>query len=126
MKQLADRCILLVEDEILIGLDVRTILSEEGWAVIGPVGTVAEALDNLARHKIDAAVLDVNLGKERAFPVIDAFRAAKVPFVILTGYSRDALPRAYTTKFLLNKPYLKVELVGMLEAALTAGLPDAA
>jgi uncharacterized protein (UPF0371 family) len=29
MKQLVDRCILLVEDEVLIGLDVRAILSEE-------------------------------------------------------------------------------------------------
>ena len=126
MKQLVDCCILLVEDEVLIGLDVRAILSEEGCAVIGPVGTVAEALDNFATHKIDAAVLDVNLGRERVFPVIDALRAAKVPFVILTGYSRDPLPKAYATKFLLNKPYLKFELVGMLEAALAAGLADAA
>ena len=71
MKALADCRILVVEDEVLIAMDVERMLIQEGCTVIGPVGTVARALSAIPGGKIDAAVLDVNLGREKIFPVAE-------------------------------------------------------
>ena len=44
---LRDRRILVVEDEYMLAEELRSDLSERGATVIGPVGTLAAALDLL-------------------------------------------------------------------------------
>jgi DNA-binding response OmpR family regulator len=39
------KSILIVEDEFMIALDLQLILEKHGWRVIGPVGTVRDALN---------------------------------------------------------------------------------
>lgn len=81
------RLILVVEDEFLLAMELESILTGAGYRVLGPVSTVRTALALIADETPDAAVLDVNLGRERVTPVAVALEDRRVPFVIATAYS---------------------------------------
>jgi CheY-like chemotaxis protein len=89
--------VLVVEDEYVIALDLSSALSDLGMEVIGPVPSVEQALSVIREHadELDAAVLDINLGSEMAYPVADALRKQRVPFVFATGYDGWSIPDAY-------------------------------
>ena len=121
MDRLRGRTILVVEDETLIALDVARSLEAVGCAVVGPVSTVADALSKLNSTAIDAAVLDVNLQAEKTIPVMDALIAGRVPFMIVTGYTRDTLPSRFQGTPYLGKPFSPMDLVLTLDGALRSG-----
>ncbi|MGN7871534.1 hypothetical protein [Paracoccus sp. 22332] len=50
--------VLIVEDEMMIALDVQMMLEDNGYAVLGPVGSVEGALRLLDDTRPDVAVLD--------------------------------------------------------------------
>src|SRR5918997_490361 len=76
-----------------------------GVRVVGPVGSVDEALALVeAEGRFDGAVLDLNLGNDRAYPVADALLARGVPFVFATGYGREVIPAAYAEVPRCEKP----------------------
>ena len=90
------RRILVVEDEYLLAGDLRQTLESLGIEVVGPVATVAQALELLESEEApDGAMLDVNLQGDAVFPVLDLLRERAVPFVLTTGYDGWALPAAY-------------------------------
>lgn len=90
------RRILVVEDEYLLADDLRQTLESLGIEVVGPVATVAQALELLESEEApDGAMLDVNLQGDAVFPVLDLLRERAVPFVLTTGYDGWALPAAY-------------------------------
>jgi len=102
---LRGRRILVVEDEYMMAEDLRYDLEEAGAEVIGPVPSVADALRLLATEmSIDAAILDVNLRGEKAYPVADVLRERTIPFVLATGYEQWALPEAYKDVPRCDKP----------------------
>jgi DNA-binding response OmpR family regulator len=71
--------ILVVEDEYLLADELALELEERGAVVLGPVPTVARALDLLtAEAALDGAILDVNLAGEPAFPVADRLFSRRV------------------------------------------------
>jgi CheY-like chemotaxis protein len=73
--------------------------------VIGPAASIEHALELLdTERQLDGAVLDINLGGERAYPVADALRARAVPFVFATGYDSWAIPDAYASVPRVEKP----------------------
>ena len=97
--------ILVVEDEFFIADELDKELSDAGAFVLGPVGSVADALTFLESDQaIDLALLDVNLRGERIFGVADGLRARGVPFAFATGYDGDALPQGYEDVPRLTKP----------------------
>ena len=113
------RCrILVVEDEALIAMDLEWTLRERGCEVVGPVATLDEAVRAAATEQpLDGAVLDVNLGRERVFPVADVLAARGVPFLFLTGYEREILPARHRGHAVLAKPYRAEHLVRLLAEA---------
>ncbi|MCR0985416.1 response regulator [Roseomonas populi] len=102
---LAGRRILVVEDDFFIADEVTRDLRAGGAEVIGPAGTVDDALDLLDRvESLEGAVLDLNLGGEMAFPVADALLARGVPLVFATGYDAAAIPAQYAGVPCCEKP----------------------
>lgn len=102
---LAGRRVLVVEDEYFVAEELDLALQEAGAVVLGPVSSVGAALDLLEREAAaDVAILDVNLGGERADAVADALDARGVPFLFTTGYDRASLPARHVTVLLLEKP----------------------
>src|SRR5688500_8003036 len=90
---LRDRRLLVVEDDYAIASDLEEALEAHGAHVIGPAGTVADALELIAAQaEIDGAVLDIDLHGERAYPVADALRGRGVPFIFATGTTPRSSP----------------------------------
>ncbi|MBD8678349.1 response regulator [Sphingomonas sp. CFBP 13720] len=104
-RQLEGCRILVVEDEYLIADDLRLALIDAGADVLGPVPTVTAAQSVLAAEsRIDAALLDINLGGTMVFDLADALEARSVPFVFATGYDESAIPERFSAVPRLEKP----------------------
>ncbi len=88
--------VLIVEDEYFLAEDLADRFQNLGAEVIGPAGTIAEALKLARRTDIDGAVLDVNLRGERVYPVADLLRQKHIPFVFASGYGAELEPHAYS------------------------------
>ena len=79
--------VLVVEDEFLLAMDLGVLLERQGYRVLGPAATVAEALRLLDGGETPgAALLDVNLRGETVTPVAARLRALGVPFVLASAY----------------------------------------
>jgi PAS domain S-box-containing protein len=114
--------VLIVEDEALIAMELCEALSGLGWEVVGPVGTIDEAICAIADcPHLDAAVLDVNLAGTLVYPVADQLRALGVPIVFCTGYQQIDDQERYSGCPVVRKPVnirlLATELQRAREAA---------
>ncbi len=96
------RRIMVVEDEVLIGMVLVDQLQELGLATVGPFSRVADALK--CEEDVDAAILDVNLGGEAVYPVADMLSARGIPFVFMTGYGSASIDPRYAAVPVLQKP----------------------
>src|ERR1700743_1075541 len=100
MKTPSVRSILLVEDQVTIASHLERILKEAGYVVIGPAASVAEALVQIVQYGVYAAVSNVKLGKGSTKPVLDVLAFSRVPFVLVSGVSRNLVPLKYR-----NRPF---------------------
>lgn len=96
--------ILVVEDNVFIAMEVEMIISQSGCRPVGPVSNVEEGLAAARETALDGAVLDINLGDERVWPVADLLHDRGVPFVLATGYSADEVPERFSDRPVLHKP----------------------
>jgi DNA-binding response OmpR family regulator len=94
--------VLVVEDEPIIGFDIRQQLANAGFEVLEPATSVANAL--VAEPGCDVAVLNVNLGNETSEPIARRLQASGKPFVVLSGYSMDDLRPWFKGATILTKP----------------------
>lgn len=103
-RSLADKRLLVVEDELLVSMLVRKMLDDLGATVVGPCGRLADGMAMAKAERFDGAILDLNLAGEAADPLADLLLARGVPFVFITGYQRDSLDRRYANVPVLQKP----------------------
>jgi len=117
------RCLLVVEDEYMVAADIAAFLEVQGAAVVGPAGSVDEALELIEEYgsRLSAAVLDVNLHGERVFPAADALARRGVPYIFTTGYDALALPAEYADVPRCEKPISKLRLAQVLSSRLSTG-----
>jgi DNA-binding response OmpR family regulator len=109
------RRVLLVEDEYFIANEMARNLQEVGVEVVGPVANIEDAITLIEESDgLDAAILDLNLQGEMAFPVADALKARNVPFVFATGYDQAAIPLAYAYVVRCEKPVAPIKVVAAL------------
>ena len=114
-EALAGRCFLVIEDEPLVALEIGGILEDAGAQVLGPISTTEQALSFIKDSAaVDAALLDGNLHGQPVDDVAAALTRRNIPFVFVTGYGRETLPRAFQHAAILGKPFTDAQL---LEAA---------
>jgi AmiR/NasT family two-component response regulator len=113
--------IVIAEDEAIIRLDLRELLEEEGYVVVGEAGRGDQAVELVRNLRPDVVILDVKM------PGLDGIEAARqisseaiCAVLMLTAFSqreiieqaRDAGALAY-----LVKPFQKSDLVPAIELA---------
>jgi DNA-binding response OmpR family regulator len=84
---------MVVEDEYFIADEVATGLRGAGAHVIGPYPTVDGAARQMETDeaRLDAAVLDLNLGGATSVELIRRLRQQRVPVILATGYDVASL-----------------------------------
>jgi AmiR/NasT family two-component response regulator len=117
------RRVLVAEDEALIRLDLKEMLEEEGYDVVGEAGDGEEAVKLAEELKPDLVILDVKM------PVLDGISAAErivatriAPVVMLTAFSqRELVERAVDAGAMayLVKPFAKSDLLPTIEVAVS-------
>ena len=79
---------------------------------------IDKALKLVGETACDLALVDANLAGVSAAPVVAALTARKLPFVVLSGYTRAQLPADLAVAAFVQKPYRIGELPGEIEALL--------
>jgi DNA-binding response OmpR family regulator len=110
---LRGRKILVVEDDYLLAQVLSDYLEGAEVDVVGPVGSVDEALALLENDSggVDGAILDVNLHGSKSYPIADALAVRSTPFLFATGYSRDALDGRFRDHPRCEKPFDQATLL---------------
>ncbi|CAO4195145.1 response regulator [Methylorubrum extorquens] len=118
MNVLEGRRVLLVEDESMVAMLAEDMLLDLGCAVVVAM-RLDQALAQLKDGDFDLAVLDVNLGSTRSYPVADALFDRCVPFLFATGYGLEGVEQDYRVVPVMQKPYRQAQLQHLLEHLLT-------
>ena len=103
--------VLVVEDELLVGLDLVWTLEHAGFLYVEHVATETEALNSIRGQTWDVAVVDANLNGRGIEQVALLLWQKKLPFVVVTGYDRGDLPDVVSNAPVLGKPFSHRELV---------------
>lgn len=122
MSLLEGRRVLLVEDESLVAMMVEDMLLDLGCEVVVAM-RLDKALAFVETESFDFAVLDVNLGETRSYPVADLLCERCTPFLFATGYGHQGLDADYRGAPVLQKPYQVEPLQHLLTHLLTCETP---
>lgn len=109
--------ILVVEDEPLIAMMTTRNLRELEAVVVGPFTTAREARSALA-GRIDAALLDVNIGGEFVYELAADLDKRGVPIVFVTGYHAGGIDQRFANAPVLTKPVERDDLAAALTRVL--------
>lgn len=115
--------IIIADDESLIRMDLREMLSHLGYDVVGEASDGREAVELADRLRPDLVIMDIRM------PELDGISAAQelavrriAPVVLLTAYSEQSLiGRAKDAGVCgyLVKPFRETELMPVIELALS-------
>lgn len=118
----APRRILVADDESLIRLDVREMLTHLGYEVVGEAGDGAVAVELARKLKPDLVIMDIRM------PEVDGIVAAETltreriaPVVLLTAYSDHQLVERAREAGVVGyvvKPFREAELRPVIELSL--------
>jgi PAS domain S-box-containing protein len=116
--------ILIVEDEALVALQLQEDLENDGHHVVGPARCLEQGVSLALSEDIDAALVDVSLGRETSTPIADQLLARNIPFAFATGYSDGTmLPERLRKVPRLNKPYALDEVRRLVQSLVAKAKP---
>lgn len=108
-----DRRILLVEDDVLIGMMLVDMFDALDLPEPAQATSNEEALAFIDTEPFAGALVDINLGDEKGWPVADALAERGIPFAFTSG-GGDVIPAAHAHRKLITKPFR----ISDIEAAL--------
>lgn len=96
--------IVIVEDDYYQAHDCKQTLEGAGATVIAVSAVVPDLEGLLSDGRVDAALIDINLGHGLTLDFARKLRDQAIPFVFLTGYDPSVLPDDLAHIACLSKP----------------------
>jgi CheY-like chemotaxis protein len=119
--ELAGARILVAEDEIMIALDISSMLSDAGAEVARPATTIRSAAAIAETEPLSAATLDVRLGRATTGRIARILAERHVPFLLYTGEAlAEDMRSQWPDAVVVIKPAKQPQLVAAV-LALTKG-----
>jgi CheY-like chemotaxis protein len=112
-RPLCGTSVLIVEDEVIIGMMLVNEIAVAGGTPIGPVTTVAAALKEIESQIVDVVVLDTKLVDGSGANLADYLDERRIPFVVVSGYEKPSLPTGLKKAPFVAKP---ISLPVLMEA----------
>ena len=115
--------VLIVEDEMVVSLDIQSILQGMGVEVTGIASTVGQAIELIERERPHLVLLDISLSGE--FEGIELARIIKrrwdLPVVFISGHLSNQAVQGldeFNTMGYIVKPFYPVNLRETVESAI--------
>jgi len=115
--------VLIVEDEVIIGMMLLNEIERAGGMVIGPVTSAAQALKEIACEKLDVAIVDSKLADGSASDLAAAFEKRGIHYLVLSGYEQENLPESLRGAPFLAKPVAMPLLIEAIEGLVSRAAP---
>lgn len=96
---------LIVEDEPMIAMLVEDFLAVLGHEVAATADTIPSALEAIDTAAFDAAILDVNLGSVKIWPLADRLVEDRVPFIFASGGLEVDQEERFASVPVVTKPF---------------------
>jgi len=87
--------VLVIEDDPIIALTLRLLLTQLGHSVIGPFTTAKQARRAMYAEPVDLALLDLQFDDEAAFSLAASLSKSRVSVAFLTAHEDQELPDSY-------------------------------
>src|ERR1700761_4494005 len=120
-SELNKKRVLVIEDEAVIAEQIQWFLEDAGMFVAGWFCNLADALTGAGNAEFEIALVDVNLGGEDSYSVIDKLVERGIPFILMTGYTTSELPLEYAAHPPLPNPCEPQALLDMIDRVSACG-----
>ncbi|HEX5660881.1 MAG TPA: diguanylate cyclase [Polyangiales bacterium] len=115
--------VLVVEDDAIVGSDIKLTLIRLGYAVVGPLPAAVDAMAMVLKHQPDVVLMDIHT--KGTMDGVEAARILRqrmrVPVIFLTAHSDpETVRRAGQVEPLgyVVKPFKAADLASVIEVAL--------
>lgn len=112
--------VLIVEDEVIIGMMLRDEIARSGGTSIGPVASVAGALKEIESQIVDVVILDAKLVDGSGADLAAGLEQRRIPYVVISGYDEVNLPSGLRGAPFVAKPISLRLLMEALESLAAA------
>ncbi|MFV5685689.1 response regulator transcription factor [Flavobacterium sp. GB2R13] len=115
--------IIIVEDSLIIAMDIRSILEQEGYNVISNVVSVEQAILLIEKTPPDLVLIDINLKREKDGVNLGHYLLKKggIPYVYITScsdkFTLERVKETYPQGFIV-KPFKKIDILTTVSLAL--------
>lgn len=111
--------VLIVEDEMLIALMLKDMLTETGLTVEAIAKDFNSGLEFAQKSDVDLAILDINLNGKEAYPIAEILRKRGIPFIFSTGYGESSIKPDFDHVTCIMKPFQQDMLIDAIEGVLS-------
>jgi len=106
---------LIVEDEVIIALGLRTIMRSLGFSQITTVGSIEE-LQKLRDDHFDLAIFDVSLPDGSSHKLAESFSRRGIPTIIHSGHVLPTEISLNGNMHFLAKPSSRAEIKSLIKS----------
>ena len=112
--------ILIVEDDYNQARDIQQLLELAGAQIVVIAGQAPDLVSLVGEARVDAGLIDINLGQGLSFALARALREHAIPFVFLTGYDASVVPEDLADAPYLRKPAATKRIIEALSIIATS------
>jgi AmiR/NasT family two-component response regulator len=115
------RSVLIIEDDTLVGMGLRSYLEKMGHQVVGQAASSGEAIEMFKKYKPDLVLVDIRLDGADGIDLAGRLLAERpCPMIVVSAYGEaELVSRAATTGVFgyLIKPASRESLAAQIEIA---------